>query len=183
MRKLIIAAVIVAAGLLSAYLASPYWTLHRIRSAAADGQGDRVAAYVDFPALRESLKGQLSIALNKRMDSRAKDSPSASIGQAFAVQMINGMVDVMVSPESVAAMIRSGKAPRALPEPKTDHVTASNAERREPRVRRGYEGLNTFQVVLVDPDTSEDTLTAVLSRDGLFGWKLTAITVPGLLKR
>lgn len=182
MRKLIVAAAIVATGLVAAYLASPYWTLHQIRSASADGQGERVAAYVNFAAVRESLKSQFSSALNKRMDSRAKDSPLASVGQAFAAQMMSGMVDAMITPESVATMIRSGKAPRTLSGTKTDRPPVDKSERREPRIRRGYEDLNTFEAALVDPDTDEDMLTAVLSREGLFTWKLTAITMPGLTK-
>ena len=182
MRKLIVAAAIVVTGLLAAYLASPYWTLHQIRSASAEGQGDRVAAYVNFPAVRESLKSQFSSALNKRIDSRAKDSPLSSVGQAFAAQMMSGMVDAMITPESGANMIRSGKAPRTPLEMRIDRPTVGKTERREPRVRRGYEGLNTFQAALVDPDTNEDMLTAVLSREGMFTWKLTAITLPGLMK-
>jgi len=183
MRKLVLAATIVVAGLVAAYLASPYWTLHRIRSAADDGQGDRVAAYVDFPAVRESLKQQLSMAMNKRVDSRAQDSPLASVGQAFARQMINSVVDAMVSQESISTMIRSGKAPRALPEAKADGVPASSPKPRELRVRRSFQDLNTFQAALVDHDTNADVMTVVLSRDGLLTWKLTAITIPGLLTR
>ena len=59
---------------------------------------------------------------------------------------------------------------------------------------------NPFEVLALDPmateeqvveqagrlrqrSTDEDTLTAVLSRQGLFTWKLTAVRIPGLMSR
>lgn len=182
MRKIVITATLVLAGLIAAHVGSPYWTLQRMRTAAVEGEAARLASYVDFPAVRESLKSQFLVAMSKRMETRPAESAFASVGQALGIHMVNGMVDALVTPESVANMIRSGKTPRTF-ESKSDRATTTRTERREPQIRRGYQGLNTFQASLVDPDTGEDMLTAVLSRDGLFAWKLTAITLPGLVKR
>jgi len=182
MRKTVIFAAVLAVAAVAAYVASPYWTLHQIRSAAAAGQGDRVAAYVDFPAMRESLKAQFVQAMATRMESKGKDGQFAALGQAFAMQMVNGLVDAMITPEAVAAMIGSGKAPRpnleAKPQPNPANVNA----RREPKIRHSFESLSTFHATLVDPDTNEDLLTAVLTREGAFTWKLTAVRMPALVK-
>jgi hypothetical protein len=183
MRKIAIAAMVLIVGIVAAYLVSPYWTLYQIRSAATAGEGDQVATYVDFPAVRESIKSQFVLATVKRMESKGKDSAFATLGQAFALRMIDGFIDALVSPEGIANMIRSGKAPRPTLEAKATPATASTAERREPKVRRGYEGLDTFQAAMVDPESGEDMLTAVLSRQGLFTWKLTAVRIPGLISR
>lgn len=180
MRKVTIAVLVLGVAVIAVYFASPYWTLYQIRSAAAAGEGDRVAAYVDFPAVRSSVKSQLALAMTKRMESKGKDNALAPLGQAFALRMMDGLVDAMVSPEGVAGMIRSGKPPRPTLDAKAATVTASTVERREPKVRRGYEGLDTFHAALVDPETNENTLTAVLSRQGAFSWKLTAVRIPGL---
>ena len=182
MRKTTVATIVLVAALVAAYFGSPYWTLYQIRSAAAAGQGDRVATYVDFPAVRESVKSQFVLAMTKRVESKGKDNAFATLGKAFALRMMDGLVDAMVSPEGVANMIRSGKAPRPTLEAKATPAAASSVERRELKVRRGYEGLDTFHAALVDPDSNEDMLTAVLSRQGLFTWKLTAVRIPSLIK-
>ena len=180
MRKVTIAVLVLVVGVLAVYLGSPYWTLYQIRSAAAAGEGDRVAAYVDFPAVRSSVKSQFAAAMTKRMESKGKDNAFASVGHAIAFRMMDGLVDAMVSPEAVATMIRSGKAPRPVLDGKAAPFSASSGERPEPKVSRGYEGLDTFRAALVDPATNEETLVAVLSRQGAFTWKLTAVRIPGL---
>ena len=182
MRKLAIAAMVLVVGMAAAYLGPPYWTLYQIRSAATAGEGDRLATYVDFPAVRASIKSQLVLAMAKRMESKAKESAFATLGQAFAMRMVDGLVDAVVSPEGVANMIRSGNAPRPTLEVKPTPQAASTADRREPKVRRDYEGLDTFHAAMVDRDSGEDMLTAVLSRQGLFTWKLTAVRIPGLIR-
>src|SRR5690349_13153696 len=144
MRKpLVMSLVVLVVVGVAAHVGSPYWTLHEMRSAAASGQGERVAGYVDFPALRESIKVQLAQTFASRLESRSKDAPSP-IGQALAGQMVNGLVDAMITPESVAAMIRSGKAPRSIAGTKLGSNAPGTSERKEPKVRHSFEGLNTF---------------------------------------
>ncbi|MFL6844692.1 MAG: DUF2939 domain-containing protein [Allosphingosinicella sp.] len=41
------------------WIASPWWTLWRMRDAAEAGDARALAAYIDFPALRASTKRQL----------------------------------------------------------------------------------------------------------------------------
>lgn len=182
MRRLTIATAIGIAALIVAYFVSPYWALHQIRTAAKAGDGDRVAAYVDFPAVRESIKVQLASALATRLEAQPKAGPLASFGQAFATSMMGGLVDAMVTPEGISTMIRSGKAPH---QPLQAKPTAPppNEERRSPKVRQGYQGLDTFEATLIDPDSNDEVMNAILSRQGLFSWKLTALRLPALLKR
>jgi hypothetical protein len=64
-----VAAIVVAIGLLwgGAYYGSPYWAVHQMQAAARAGEGDRLAGYIDFPAVRESIKSQLQAKLMKQM--------------------------------------------------------------------------------------------------------------------
>jgi hypothetical protein len=174
-----VAAISGAVLLLVAYIVSPYWTVHQIRGAAQEGRGDQLVAYVDFPAVRESIKGQLASAMAARMNAQAKQAPLASLGQALATQVMGGFVDAMVSPEGLSTLIRSGKIPRT---PFNTKTTSTNDEPREPRVRQGYAGLNTFEAALVDRESGQDLMSATLSRQGLFSWKLTALNLPALMK-
>jgi hypothetical protein len=53
---------LVAVGLFCGfYFGSPYWTFYRLRSAIGAQDADALRRYVDFPALRESLKGQFLV--------------------------------------------------------------------------------------------------------------------------
>lgn len=183
MRKVIVVAVVVATGLLATYFASPYWTFYQMRVAAKEGDGQRLAAYVDFPAVRESMKSQFANELAKRRESQANANAFAAVGQALATQMVNGLIDAMVTPEAVAMMIRSGKAPRPAFETRTAAKQTNTSEAREPQLRRGYDGLNSFQASLVNPQTSDPMLTAVLSRQGVFTWKLTSVELSTASRR
>lgn len=191
MRKLyVIVALVVVAGI-GAYFGSPYWTIYQIRSAAEAGEGDRLAGYVDFPAVRESVKTQLATSMQKELNAPdMKNNPFAALGQSLAVGLVNTMVDAMITPEGVANMIRSGHASKtaaaATSPPATTATPASTppvASEERPKLRQGYEGLNVFKAAMLDPNSGEDLLEAVLTRQGIFSWRLTAIRMPGFFKR
>ncbi|HEX8222245.1 MAG TPA: DUF2939 domain-containing protein [Allosphingosinicella sp.] len=55
-RWILAAAAALAAGW---WLGSPWWTLWRMREAAAAGDSAALASYIDFPAVRESTRAQL----------------------------------------------------------------------------------------------------------------------------
>ena len=170
------------------YYASPYWVLHRMQSAARAGEGDRLAAFVDFPAVRESVKSQVMASMAKSMENETKkDNPFAAFGMMLAGTMANSMVDAMVTPDAIVIMVNKGtatqaagpKQPEALP-PAPDSATATKPL---PRVVRHYEGLDVFHVELQDPDTKQPMLQLVMNREGWFGWKLKAVRMPALLDK
>ena len=178
-KRLVAIIAIVALALGGAYYASPYWALHQMQTAAKSGEGDRVASYVDFPSVRESLKSQMQASLTKQMQGpEMKDNPFAAMGLMLAGGMLNMMVDNMITPESVANMVNSGqpKPIGAAATPKKNEGDSKNTEpETRPRIDRHYEGLGVFKVEMHDPKTDAQMLTLVLGREGWFGWKLKAI--------
>ena len=147
--------------------ASPWWTLHSLRSAVDRRDTDAVAAQVDFPALRDSVKSQLlgSIARD------AGDNPFAAIGQAFARAVADPLVDAIVSPAGVAAMVEHGKV--SIGKPTRDGGTpAAEPPRNKPHYALHYRGWSHFAV------TAEDGGSFVFRRDGLWRWKLAGIELP-----
>lgn len=69
MKKLIglaVAALLVGGG---AYAGSPYLAASNLKDAAISGDADQLESQVDFPAVRESLKSQISAALTQKMNS------------------------------------------------------------------------------------------------------------------
>lgn len=166
----------------AAYYVSPYWAMQQIQAAAKAGEGDRLATYVDFPAVRESIKSQMQASLTKQMQgAEMKDNPFAAMGMMLAGGMLGMMVDNMITPDSVASMINSGKAKRTHPvaTPAKNEDQSSKSEEL-PRIDRHYEGLSVFKVEMHEPKTDALMLTLVLGRDGWFGWKLKAIRIEGL---
>lgn len=101
--------------------ASPYLTLWRITQAADARDVQALSAYVDWPALRESLKAQAAARIAAEMD-KGKDNPLAGIGRALAAGAAEKMIDALVTPENITLALASGqllqgKAPGAQPAP------------------------------------------------------------------
>lgn len=183
-RTLSLVGIAIVLLLIGCYYGSPYWAFHQMRAAGEAGEGDRLASYVDFPAMRESLKSQMQAMMVKQMQSDSmKDNPFAVLGMALAGGMVNTLVDGMVTPESVASMVSSGKAkpeagkgtPASTPAANT---TSGKPAAKAPRVDRHYEGMDVFHVEMHDPDRDKLMLTLVLNREGWFGWKLKSVRMP-----
>ena len=97
------------------------------------------------------------------------------------VKMAKAVAETMVTPESVAAMVNSGRpkgldgSQSAAPDP-----GASDAPSPQPRVerRRHYASLHVFDVDMHDAETGNPLLTLEFHRDRGFGWKLAAVRFP-----
>ncbi len=71
--------IVVLAGLAFGY-ASPYIALDRLKRAADARDAETVNQYVDFPALRESLKQQVTGLLARRLDTGGSRQPARRVG-------------------------------------------------------------------------------------------------------
>ena len=64
--RIVILAVVFVVLAAAAYFGSPYWAIQQMRSVAQSGQGDKLVGYVDFPAVRESLKTQFTLMMSNK---------------------------------------------------------------------------------------------------------------------
>lgn len=175
-RKLVLALVI--AGLVIAVLAvSPVFAARSLIAAAERGDVDALERQVDFPALRESLKDELNAELRREMGRRAAeaDSALAGLGMMLAPTLMASAVDALVTPDGVAAMVRSGDAPR--PEQGQPAPTAGDGD--DVRQSYGYRDLNTFAITLTDRDHPDRPLSLLMTRRNLIGWKLSGVDLAG----
>jgi hypothetical protein len=180
-RKIGLAIALIAI-LIGFYVGSPYWTLHQMRSAAQAGQGDKLAGYVDFPAVRESIKTQFLAAMTPHTKDAGKDGPFATFGNMLAATMMNGVVDTLVTPDGLVRIMEQGKLQRdtasaaAPPASTAPPATDTPSKPAKPlRIDREYEGLDVFKVTMFDPSNDKPITQLVLNRDGIFGWKLKAL--------
>jgi len=179
-------AIAVVALFLVAYFASPLLTVRGLIDAAERGDEAKLDRLVDFPAFRQSLKDEMNARLiaEMRSDIGGRDSALRGLGMMLAPTLLSGAVDALVTPQAVAAMVRTAEAPDAkdvarnridpTPEP------AAETDRKESQVRRrySYRGLNSFAVSLTRRDRPEERLDLLLERRGVFSWKLAGVDLP-----
>ena len=167
--------------------ATPYIAASGLQSAIESGDKHEISDFVDFPALRESVKNQLNLHLTKSMAEKLEGNPFAALGGVLALGAINLFVDNAITPEGVAAMYRHGKFPTpegiSTPEENSTSEEQGNAAdtgKQEPKYRLMYESLNRFAITL---EKNGKTATFMLKRNGLFeAWKLVDIDFTNVLE-
>jgi hypothetical protein len=200
-KPLIIVLVVIAIVAVLGYgYASPYVALDRLKRAADARDPQTVSEYVDYPALRESLKEQVAGLLTRRL--HASGNPFAALGAMIGVALIGPMVDAYATPEGVAALL-NGMPPRgnpndrppaqpeapssgpaqpgtgaATPAPPATAGSAENPPPQPPQTTAGYRGINEF-VVTYQHGVGDNRYSAILRREGLFTWKLAAVDLNG----
>lgn len=174
MKKITLAAAAAAVAILATAYASPYYALHQIKTAVAERNADALASHVDFPALRNSVKTQLEAAMAGSMQAAsAGDNPFAAMGQAIAGAMMGKMVDAMVSPAGVVALVnKSAVSPPAGAD--DGDGTGAGSTQKKADYSAGYTAGDRFAVRSKD-GTQEGAL--ILQRHGVWGWKLSAIEI------
>ncbi|MFM0505902.1 DUF2939 domain-containing protein [Paraburkholderia caffeinilytica] len=203
---IVILIVIVVIAALGFGYASPYMALNNLKRAADARDAQTVNEYVDFPALRESLKQQVTGLLTRRLDTQGNGNPFAAIGAMIGVALIGPLVDAYATPDGVAALLNgmpprgnpgerppvpataenppAATAPAPEPAPSVAGSTATGAANNEnsatppqpPQTTAGYRGLNEFAVTY-QHGAGDARYSAILRREGLFTWKLAAVNL------
>ena len=114
---------------------------------------------VDFPLLRENLRGTLGTAL-------AQNSSSADVasvlGSALSGLILNPLVDQLVSPAGLVALFQGGMG------------GLSGSGTTNFKVSSGLLAVDRFGITLTDLSNPKNTITLVLMPRGL-QWKLVGI--------
>ena len=155
---------------------SPYLAAYSMKRAAENRDADKLSSYVDFPAVKESFKGQINAKVASDMAQISKDNPFSGLGVALAAAFISPMVDALVTPENLRSMME-GEKPK-LGNSQTEPTTAKSGEpNKDIELDMAYKGLNQFSIVVWQKDKPEK-ITFILNRDGLISWKLVSIRLP-----
>jgi hypothetical protein len=196
--------VIVVIAALGFVYASPYIALNNLKRAADARDAQTVNQYVDFPALRESLKQQVTGLLTRRLDAQGNGNPLAAIGAMIGVALIGPLVDAYATPDGVAALL-NGMPPRGNPGERPPAPPAANnppatpapapvpasptaggsansaannnaAPPQPPETTASYRGLNQFAVTYRH-GAGDARYSAIFQREGLLTWKLSAVNL------
>jgi len=182
-RKITIALVsilIVLAGI--AFYCTPYLTYRSIRMAAENRDAAALSEYIDFPAIKKSLKENFKAKIE--VTEKKDGDKFAGIGAAIASAFINPLVDAFVTPETISMMMK-GNLPSLIKkerrgEKKSEHAGDKQSSRSaaRPETLMYYESLNRFVVEVKKKGSGEEPIALVFKRSRLIHWKLCAIKLP-----
>lgn len=156
--------------------ASPWWRVHQLHAAVAERDAARVSEFVDFPALRASVKAELMAGMDAgSLAQEARENPFAAFGKAMARAVIDPVVDALVTPAGVLAMLEAGEV-RIRPDrhPETPAPAADGATGEKARYALSYRSWDRVAIAREDKDGG----AFILHRHGLWSWKLGGIELP-----
>jgi hypothetical protein len=152
---------------------TPHLAVHKMRRAAEARDSATLSSYINFPALKESLKASFSAKLASEAGKKQSDHPFAALGAVFAAALINPMIDALVTPESLA-MIMKGERPDLETKDRPKSPSAAS----ETEISTGYESFDRFVVRIKKRGSPEEPVRFEFTREGLFSWKLSALRLP-----
>lgn len=195
-------AVIAVVAILGYGYASPYLAANRMKAAADARDAATLNEYVDYPALRMSLKQQVGEMLQQRIHAQHSSNPLLLFGAVIGAALIGPLVDAYATPDGVAALLngmpptgKPGEQPAAPPPQAANESSESGAQpapatppaappvqsaqnapapESRPVTAARYRSFNEFALTW-DRGTTGERYAAILQRHGLFSWKLAAV--------
>lgn len=114
MKKLI---GLILLALLGFYVGWPAWSGYRISTAIAGKDAAALATKVDFPAVRQSMRPAVSVAVEREFDAQMKQAGGGLGGllggdlkKQLLPQLVDGVLTTLVTPENVIRIASEGDA-------------------------------------------------------------------------
>lgn len=152
------------------FFASPFVFLYNLRQDAINGRTEILAEKVDFPKVREDLKGQFANHFATR------DTPSndvfSGLKSAIGPKIANGLIDNIVTPQGIAKALKSGKF---------NGKDKKDSSKKEPMPNIGMDWQNPNSVTIIlktKTDGKTSKLGIRLNRRDFVSWKIVGIEVP-----
>ena len=174
MRKIILGLLGLAV-LAAAYCAYPFWVASALMDAVATRDRNALETYIDFPRVREGLKGDFNAQLLKGI-AVPRGDPAAALGGAVATlvgpQVVETMVDALVTPAGLLQALAGHAA-----------LTGEDSRAIETRIRANVRSArfvapDRFSIALGAADEPEENWVYVMmSLQGLT-WRVTSLRLP-----
>ena len=181
MMKKIVALVLVMMG--GGFYATPYIALHNMQQAAQAKDAAALNQYIDYPAVKESLKLSMNSEMSKALLKNKTDSGMNAFATMFASAFVNPMIDIVVTPENMAMMLQADMPKAIDTEDKSTPNQADKAiDRNDVISHKSYQDFNHFVVTLAKADHPNLAFTFTFERHGLIHWQLKGLAIPSLAK-
>jgi hypothetical protein len=167
------------------YLVWPYYTLVTLGQAIRSGDAPSINRLVDWSLVRTNLKAQLQARVDSIPKSAAdRENPAfAAFGSAFAMTMVNNLIDKMLTPEGITNLVKGARAD-AAPIKTSQEAEAAKVE--TPPQESFYKRIKfAFFVSPVhfrldlQSSPSDPTLTVMMTFKGN-GWQISDVRLPTL---
>ena len=187
-KHALLAAVLLLVLLLGGYfVASPWVALARFKEDARARRTEKMADYVNFPAVQASLKAQMRNKTKAEVGRQDDDFAAATqiLGAAVANLVLDPVVEKVASPQGMVAIMNGENPlpglnkldiavqPPAPTPPTPPQPNASPHAQARRQWRLSYTGLN--QAVIRAVPAEEDAPYLVMQRKGLFGWQVVDV--------
>ena len=163
--------------------AGPYMTIRAIQQAVQTQDAGELAEQVDFASVRASLKAQLVDEMIRQAGPDVQTNPFGAIALTMATGVVNGLVDGMVNPGGLSAMMQGHRLwknskesfERPPLDANGDALPATPPSKPLDNAKMRYESASRFTATIRDDQGKP--VVFVLKRDGL-RWRLADIRLP-----
>jgi hypothetical protein len=160
-----------------AFYYTPHLAIYNMKQAVDSRNAQAFSKYVDFPALRESVKENLNAQMARQKAKNQEANQFEALGDAFTSALVDPLVDLLVTPEGLAILWK-GESSKMLSQP----LSLEPGHKSEVRAVKGadaatsmsYRGLNRF-VVSIQDRNSDQPIELIFQRTRVISWKLSAI--------
>ena len=190
LNKIFIIPSIALLGIFSSYIyATPYISILSFKAAIENKDSKEAITYMDFEAIRKSLKQQLKIIVNKsivkNMDDKRYSSVTMLLINPIANSLIESALHATISPYGINNLLNYGEftSPRKNTNSLQQNLikTVENKKMSKKQEQRKfslyYVGINEFILKTSDPKEKE-IIKAYWRRYGITSWKLYSVQIP-----
>lgn len=148
----------------------PFLTIYAIKDSLSTSDAKNIRKYVNFPVLRQNIKGQLGTVLTDRVSDALGGSPLGAVVSDLSANLADRMVESFVTPAGLQALM-SGRDPASIDT--TDDNTSENQELSNASFN--YDSHDQFSIYFDGYNGKQ--VRIILEREGL-DWQLTNILPP-----
>lgn len=182
MKKLLTLLLLAIFAVVGWFFASPYWTLYQLKTAVQAQDIDGMVQYVDFPSVRNDLKDQLKAELSKNIQP-TENNGFEMLGTAIVMAAVDGMIDQMITPNAIKTVLEGKTLADNLGKSLNGNGLDDNADNATPaetapKLQFDTEYQNANQLAVNIRTEDQKDAKVILTREGLFGWKITQIKLP-----
>ena len=162
---------------LGLYLASgPFIAINGIKSSIKEKDSDRLSTYIEFDLLKKNLREQFNTEMLKMTSADPDKNPLGMMMAGFASQVVDGLLDVYLTPSSIALLL-DGEKPdqyRSL-----NHQKSAKKESVGPLKEYRVKFVSHDRFYVYTKGSHDQEIKIILQRFGL-DWKMTNIIFDGL---
>ncbi|GAB3367689.1 DUF2939 domain-containing protein [Lysobacter rhizosphaerae] len=178
MKKWLILVVVIFLAIAGWIAAGPFLTIHAIRGAIQEQNAAKLSQYVDFPALRASLRQQVDDYVVRRAGPDMQANLFGAVALQLASGATDGIVDALATPAGLAAVMEGRNFwYYRLSGQRRDADSHASTAPRDPLegARYAFESPSRFTATVKNADGAP--VVFVLARRG-FSWRVTEVILP-----